>query len=237
VTKTSKGRALDRTFDTEQEAIAAAESFVLDPEGYLASNPNNKKAKTAGVYKSQHGESWRVKKTVNGKTLQRTFDTEQEAIAAAESFVLDPEGYLASNPSSRAQKAAAVQKTKDYGGLSQGARANELQLAAAYAAMDRTAQQAPTKRPRQPPAAGSGQAAPAPVMVFISVEQQSRIAAAVDELVPPLPQEMTVKQEPEDDSFDTEEAPEPTQTLDLRPHDVIFAEAAALLDSDEFFFF
>ena len=46
-------------------------------------------------------------------------------------------------------------------------------------------------------------------MVFISVEQESRVAAAVDALVPPLPQGMIVKQEPEDGSFDTEEAPEP----------------------------
>ena len=95
---------------------------------------------------------------INGLKLNRTFDTEQDAIDAAESFEKDPQGYLNNNQSSRAQKAAAVQKTKDYGGLSQGARANELQLAAAYAAMDRTAQQAPTKRPRQPPAAGGARA-------------------------------------------------------------------------------
>ena len=74
-------------------------------------------------------------------------------------------------------------------------------------------------------------------MVFISVEQASRVAATVDTLVPPLPQEMIVKQEPKDDSFDTEEVPEPTQTLDLRPIAEIYAETAVLFASDEFFFF
>jgi hypothetical protein len=240
--KTINRLKLARTFPTEAEAIAAVESFTSDPQRYLENNqnmaPSKKKAKTTGVYKSPTGESWKAKKTINRLKLERTFPTEAEAIAAVESFTSDPQRYLDNNQSIRAQKAAAVQKTKDSGGLSHGARANELQLAEAYAAMNHTTQLAPKKRPRQPPAAGggsSGQAAPAPVMIFISVEQESRVAAAVGALVPPLPQEMIVKQEPNDDREDTEEVPEPTQTLDLRPIAEIYADTMVLFASDELF--
>jgi hypothetical protein len=89
------------TFETKHGKTEAERKKEIAAKRYLDNMaPSNKKAKTAGVYKSRNGEGWTVQKTSQGIKLDRFFDTEEEAIAAAQSFVLNPQGYLDNNQSS-----------------------------------------------------------------------------------------------------------------------------------------